>query len=137
MGVTKWFGLGKTDDSLTVNGINGAVMSDAPRSRRVTLWACFGFFIALIVWAANAPIDEVTRGDGKAIPSSRLQKIQNLEGGIVSEVFVHEGQIVDAGQPLLRLDDTRFKSTVGESEADRYALMARISRLQAQLDDKP
>ena len=109
MGVTKWFGLGKTDDSLTVNGINGAVMSDAPRSRRVTLWACFGFFIALIVWAANAPIDEVTRGDGKAIPSSRLQKIQNLEGGIVSEVFVHEGQIVDAGQPLLRLDDTRFK----------------------------
>ena len=137
MGVTKWFGLGKTDDSLTVNGINGAVMSDVPRSRRVTLWACFGFFIALIVWAANAPIDEVTRGDGKAIPSSRLQKIQNLEGGIVSEVFVHEGQIVDAGQPLLRLDDTRFKSTVGESEADRYALMARISRLQAQLDDKP
>lgn len=137
MRVTKWLGLGKTDDSLTISGINGAVVGDAPRSRRITLWSCLAFFVALIVWAANAPIDEVTRGDGKAIPSSRLQKIQNLEGGIVSEVFVHEGQIVEAGQPLLRLDDTRFQSNVGESEADRYALMARISRLQAQIDDNP
>ncbi|WP_333498509.1 HlyD family type I secretion periplasmic adaptor subunit [Kluyvera sp. CHPC 1.2972] len=130
-------GLGNNDNDLTINGINGLVMADGPRSTRTTLWSCLAFFIALIVWAANAQIDEVARGDGKAIPSSRLQKVQNMEGGIVSEVFVHEGQVVEAGQPLLRLDDTRFKSNAGESEADRYALMAQISRLEAQIADKP
>lgn len=133
----RWSGLDSTDSDLTVNGINGLVMANGSRSTRITLWSCLAFFIVLIIWAANAQIDEVTRGEGKAIPSSRLQKIQNMEGGIVSEVFVHEGQIVEAGQPLLRLDDTRFKSNVGESEADRYALMAQISRLQAQIEDIP
>ena len=139
-GLKKWLrglGVGSGEKDLTVNGINGLIMGDAPRSTRITLWSCLAFFVALIVWAANAPIDEVARGEGKAIPSSRLQKIQNMEGGIVSEVFVHEGQVVEAGQPLLRLDDTRFKSNVGESEADRYALMAQILRLEAQVDDKP
>jgi adhesin transport system membrane fusion protein len=139
-GLKKWLrglGIGSGEKDLTVNGINGLIMGDAPRSTRITLWSCLAFFVALIVWAANAPIDEVARGEGKAIPSSRLQKIQNMEGGIVSEVFVHEGQVVEAGQPLLRLDDTRFKSNVGESEADRYALMAQILRLEAQIDDKP
>ncbi len=133
----RWLGLRGTDKNLTVSGINGVVIEDTSRGSRITLWACLLFFAAFIIWAANAQLDEVTRGEGKAIPSSRLQKIQNLEGGIVSEVFVHEGQMVEAGQPLLRLDDTRFKSNVGESEAERYALMARISRLQAQIDDKP
>jgi len=144
MRLNKWLkkrlrklGLGSADNSLTINGINGLVMGDGPRSTRITLWSCLAFFIALIIWAANAQIDEVTRGEGKAIPSSRLQKIQNMEGGIVSEVFVHEGQIVEAGQPLLRLDDTRFKSNVGESEADRYALMAQILRLEAQISGEP
>lgn len=130
-------GLFSSDKPFTVNDINGVITEKAPRSSRITLWTCFAFFIALIVWASFAEVDEVTRGEGKAIPSSRLQKVQNLEGGIVSEVFVHEGQIVEAGQPLLRLDDTRFQSNVGESEADRNALIARISRLQAQIDDKP
>ncbi|BBQ82242.1 MULTISPECIES: HlyD family type I secretion periplasmic adaptor subunit [unclassified Klebsiella] len=132
-----WLGFGDNNNDLTINGINGLVMGNGSRSTRTTLWSCLAFFIVLIVWAANAQIDEVTRGEGKAIPSSRLQKIQNMEGGIVSEIFVHEGQIVEAGQPLLRLDDTRFQSNVGESEADRYALMAQILRLEAQIEDKP
>lgn len=89
----------------------------------------------MILWASLASIDEVTRGEGRAIPSSRLQKVQNLEGGIVAEVFVHEGEVVKAGAPLLRLDDTQFRSNAGESEADRLALQARIQRLTAQLND--
>lgn len=130
-------GIIASEKPFTVNDINGAMTEGTPRATRITLWASFAFLIAFIIWASFAQVDEVTRGEGKAIPSSRLQKIQNLEGGIVSEVFVHEGQIVEAGQPLLRLDDTRFRSNVGESEADRNALIARISRLQAQIDDKP
>ncbi|HDG1709392.1 TPA: HlyD family type I secretion periplasmic adaptor subunit [Kluyvera ascorbata] len=126
----------KNTSTLATNEVNKALINDSPRVVRITLWAILGFFIIMIAWAALAEIDEVTRGDGKAIPSSRLQKIQNLEGGIVAEVFVHEGEVVNAGAPLLRLDDTRFRSNAGESEADRLALEARIQRLTAQIEGK-
>nr|WP_052281884.1 HlyD family type I secretion periplasmic adaptor subunit [Kluyvera genomosp. 1] len=132
----KWLFGDKNGAPMTTNEVNKALLDDSPRVVRITLWAILGFFIIMIAWASLAEIDEVTRGDGKAIPSSRLQKIQNLEGGIVAEVFVHEGEVVKAGAPLLRLDDTRFRSNAGESEADRFALEARIQRLTAQLADK-
>ena len=118
------------------HSVNEGLADDYPRIARITLWASVAFFVIMIIWASLAEIDEVTRGDGRAIPSSKLQKIQNLEGGIVSEVFVHEGEVVKAGAPLLRLDDTRFRSNAGESAADRLALEARIKRLNAQLNDE-
>lgn len=130
-----WLSGDKQPAPFTTNEVNKALLDDAPRVVRVTLWAIFAFFIAMILWASLANIDEVTRGEGRAIPSSRLQKVQNLEGGIVAEVFVHEGEVVKAGAPLLRLDDTQFRSNAGESDADRLALQARIQRLTAQLDD--
>ncbi|MCU6679066.1 HlyD family type I secretion periplasmic adaptor subunit [Leclercia tamurae] len=130
-----WLSGDKQPAPFTTNEVNKALLDDAPRVVRVTLWAIFAFFIAMILWASLANIDEVTRGEGRAIPSSRLQKIQNLEGGIVAEVFVHEGEVVKAGAPLVRLDDTQFRSNAGESDADRLALQARIQRLTAQLDD--
>ncbi len=114
--------------------VDKALVEDAPRVIRLTIWVLVGFFVFALVWAHFAVVDEVTRGDGKAIPSSKLQKIQNLEGGIVAELFVREGQIVEAGAPLLRLDDTRFTSNVGETEADRLAMQARVERLQAEVD---
>jgi len=134
--LVKWLMGDKKRTRLSTNEVSSAMTDDYPRIARITLWACVGFFIIMITWASLAQIDEVTRGDGRAIPSSRLQKIQNLEGGIVSEVFVHEGEIVQAGAPLLRLDDTRFRSNAGESAAESLALEARIERLTAQLDDK-
>ncbi|MBV7552584.1 HlyD family type I secretion periplasmic adaptor subunit [Pseudomonas sp. PDM28] len=117
--------------------VNKALIEDAPRVVRLTIWAIIAFFVFLMVWANFAVIDEVTKGDGKAIPSSKIQKIQNLEGGIISELFVKEGQIVDAGAPLLRLDDTRFASNVGETEADRLSMVLRVERLSAEVDDRP
>ena len=135
-GLLKWLFGDKNGATITTNEVNKALLDDSPRVVRITLWVILGFFIIMITWASLAEIDEVTRGEGKAIPSSRLQKIQNLEGGIVAEVFVHEGEVVKAGAPLLRLDDTRFRSNAGESEADRYALEARVQRLTAQLADK-
>ena len=109
---------------------------DIPGVARLTLWSLLGFFVFAGLWAHFAMVDEVTRADGKAIPSSRLQKIQNLEGGIVAELFVREGQLVEAGSPLVRLDDTRFASSVGESEADRQALLLRIERLEAEVQGR-
>lgn len=117
--------------------VNKALIEDAPRVIRLTIWAIIGFFVFLVVWAGFSEIDEVTRGDGKAIPSSKLQKIQNLEGGIVAELYVKEGQIVEAGAPLIRLDDTRFVSNAGETEALRLAMQLRVERLSAQVDDRP
>jgi adhesin transport system membrane fusion protein len=117
--------------------VNKALIEDAPRVIRLTIWAIIAFFLFLVCWAYFSSIDEVTRGDGKAIPSSKLQKIQNLEGGIVAELYVKEGQIVEAGAPLIRLDDTRFVSNAGETEALRLSMLLRVERLSAQVDDRP
>nr|WP_223194779.1 HlyD family type I secretion periplasmic adaptor subunit [Pseudomonas sp. PSB18] len=117
--------------------VNKALIEDAPRVVRLTIWGIIAFFVFLVLWANFAVVDEVTKGDGKAIPSSKIQKIQNLEGGIVAELFVKEGQIVEAGAPLIRLDDTRFVSNVGETEADRLSMLLRVERLSAEVDDRP
>lgn len=132
--IKRYFVGGDEESLQTMPEVSRAMAEDSPRSIRFTLWAIGAFFLFFILWAGLANIDEVTRGDGKAIPSSRLQKIQNLEGGIITEVFIREGQVVNAGDPLLRLDDTRFASNVGETEADRLALMSRIERLNAEIN---
>lgn len=119
-----------------INELSHALIDDSPRVIRLTLWTILALVVLAFIWAGFARLDEVTRGEGKAIPSSRLQKIQNLEGGIVTELFVHEGQIVEAGTPLLHLDDTRFASNVGETEADKLGLQAKIDRLTAEAEDK-
>ncbi len=85
----------------------------------------------LLVWAALAKVDELTRGDGKVISSRQLQVIQSLDGGVVSEILVREGQVVEAGQLLLRIDETRATSGVRENAAQSFALVARESRLRA------
>lgn len=117
--------------------VEKALIDDAPRIVRLTIWGVIGFFVFLVLWAHFAIIDEVTKGEGKAIPSSRIQKIQNLEGGIVAQIYVHEGQIVEAGAPLIRLDDTRFASNVGETEAERVSMELRVERLSAEVDNRP
>lgn len=117
--------------------VNKALIEDAPRIVRLTIWGVLGFFLFMGLWANFAIIDEVTRGEGKAIPSSKLQKIQNLEGGIVAQIYAKEGEIVEVGDPLLRLDDTRFVSNVGETEADRLAMALRVERLSAEVEDRP
>jgi adhesin transport system membrane fusion protein len=117
--------------------VNKALIDDAPRIVRLTIWGVILFFVFLIGWAHFAVIDEVTKGEGKAVPSSKIQKIQNLEGGIVAQIYVKEGQIVDPGAPLIRLDDTRFASNVGETEADRVGMALRVERLSAEVEDRP
>jgi membrane fusion protein, adhesin transport system len=114
-----------------------ASLQDSPRGVRITVWIAAALIVSALVWARFAVLQEVTTGEGKAIPSSKIQVIQNLEGGIVTEIFVHEGQLVDKGETLLRLDDTRYRSNKGESEADRFALMAQVERLSAEAEGRP
>lgn len=87
--------------------------------------------LLLIVWAALAKVDEVTRGEGRVIPSRQLQVLQSFDGGVVSEILVKEGQVVEAGQLLLKIDETRATSGVRESAAQGFALRARQARLSA------
>jgi adhesin transport system membrane fusion protein len=94
------------------------------------------FFAAAITWAWWAEVDEVTVGQGTIIPSSQVQVIQNLEGGILKEIMVREGELVDAGQVLLRIDDTGFAATLGEQKAAYYSLMGQIARLTAEAERK-
>ena len=109
-----------------------AVMSTAKTHRAQTLVrTAVIVMVVLITWAALAPIDEVTKGDAKVIPSKQLQVIQSLDGGIVSEILVKEGQVVEAGQMLLKIDETRATSGVRESAAQTFALQTKLARLKA------
>jgi adhesin transport system membrane fusion protein len=91
----------------------------------------------LLVWAALAHVDEVTRGDARVIPSRQLQVVQSLDGGIVSEILVREGDVVEAGELLLRVEEIRATAGVRESAATSISLRARAARLRALAEGKP
>ncbi|MEY8880541.1 HlyD family type I secretion periplasmic adaptor subunit [Donghicola sp. XS_ASV15] len=97
------------------------------------IWMTGAVLIAFIVWAALAPLDVIVRGQGEMISSSRPQIIQNLEGGILAELYVKEGDQVDRGQMLARLHGTQFKSEVDDIAAQVTALEIRRARLEAEL----
>lgn len=90
------------------------------------------FVVSFVAWASMATLDEVTRGEGRVIPSSKIQVIQNLEGGIVAEILVNEGAVVDKGQVLLRIENTAAEANFGELQQRRLSALAAIARLQAE-----
>jgi adhesin transport system membrane fusion protein len=133
----RYFHPGRQVDTEFMPEVAGVAAQDSPRGSRITVWIAAALIVSALVWAKFAVVQEVTMGEGKAIPSSKVQVIQNLEGGIVTEIFVREGQIVNKGDTLLRLDDTRFLSNKGESEVDKYTLMAQVDRLSAESEGRP
>ncbi|WP_342244426.1 HlyD family type I secretion periplasmic adaptor subunit [Pseudomonas sp. OTU5201] len=133
---TPYFGRRNRADTAFMPEVAGVMLEDSPRATRITVWVACTLLLVALIWAHFAVLEEVTTGEGKAIPSSKVQVIQNLEGGIVSEILVREGQVVEKGAVLLRLDDTRFLSNKGESEADRLALTARVERLSAEAEGR-
>ncbi|MDD1969236.1 HlyD family type I secretion periplasmic adaptor subunit [Pseudomonas sp. NPDC090203] len=132
-----YFHPGRQVDTEFMPEVAGVAAQDSSRGSRITVWIAAALIVSALVWAKFAVLQEVTMGEGKAIPSSKVQVIQNLEGGIVTEIFVREGQIVNKGDTLLRLDDTRFLSNKGESEVDKYTLMAQVDRLSAESEGRP
>ena len=102
-----------------------------PLRARGLLYAIVISFGVLLIWAALAPLDEIARGDGKVIPSQKLQTLQSLDGGLVSDILVREGQIVEAGDVLVRVDPTRFIASFSESRAQFLSLSAEVARLEA------
>ncbi|MEX1200881.1 MAG: HlyD family type I secretion periplasmic adaptor subunit [Methylophaga sp.] len=125
------------DDIEFMSEVSSATMESAHRGGHSLLILTVLFFICAGWWANVTEIDEVTRGEGKVVPSSRLQVVQNLEGGIISEILVAEGQIVDKGEVLMKIDDTRFSSSFRETQLKYWELMARVARLEAESEGKP
>jgi adhesin transport system membrane fusion protein len=100
-------------------------LKQSTRKADIILYTSLLFWVIIFVWSYFATLEEVTRGQGRVITSSKMQVIQNLEGGIVKEILVQSGDTVAQSQPLIKLDETQFKS-------DLAAMQQRLERLQAQ-----
>jgi len=112
---------------------------DGQLDRRMTgpsavIWVTGAAIALFIGWSAVAPIDEIVRAEGEIVSTSRPQIIQNLEGGILAELHVAEGDVVSFGEPLARLHSTKFQATVDDLEEQIAALEIRRLRLEAELD---
>ena len=101
------------------------------RASLVMLWTLVGFFVVMFVWIAVAEVDTVTRADGRVIPSAKLQVIQNLEGGIVAEILVKQGQVVMAGDNLVALSSLQHEGDMKARYQQLLGLEARAARLVA------
>ncbi len=124
------------EDILFMSDVEAAIRKSGQRFAYLLSVMTALTVLIFIIWAKFAILDEVTRGDGQVIPSSRVQVIQNLEGGIVSELMVNEGEIVEKDQVLLRIDNSTAESTFEESQARYYHLLGMIARLEAQIEGK-
>jgi membrane fusion protein, adhesin transport system len=102
----------------------------------VFLFVIIAFFGAFFSWASWATLEEVTRGEGRVIPSRQTQVVQNLEGGIVAEILVRESEVVEAGQPLMRIDNIRAASDFRERRSRYLAVEAALARLEAEVDGR-
>ncbi len=117
--------------------MDAAMVQGADPRSRLLLFAIVLFFLVALLWAKLAIIDEVTHASGKVIPSSQVQVIQNLEGGILKEVMVEEGGFVEAGAVVLRIDDTSHAASFGELQARNASLLGEIQRLEAEAEGTP
>ncbi len=109
---------------------------DLPLSRHIILLAIFAFFVGFFLWASFAQLEVTTRGEGKIVPSKEIQKLSSLEGGIIQELLVKEGDEVKAGQVVVRLSDIGASSDLGSNETRYFGLMAAVTRLQAEVEGK-
>ncbi|MFC4297055.1 MAG: HlyD family type I secretion periplasmic adaptor subunit [Castellaniella sp.] len=114
-----------------------ALSQQRTRGSRMLIWMSLLTVGVLIAWASTADIDEVVRGEGKVVPSRQVQVIQSLDGGVVQEILVRPGDKVAKEQVLLRIDPTRYSSSLGENRAESLALKAKVARLEAIATDTP
>ncbi len=134
-GVKSWFSsFHSWEDSAFMDDVRQATLRGAHPASNFLFWAMILFICVMIFWASVAELDEVTRGEGQVIPSGKVQVVQNLEGGIVEEIFVRQGDFVDKGQALLRLDNTGFVSSYSEKKTRAWNLQADIARLKAEIN---
>jgi len=124
-------------DLAYMHSLSAAVMQQSPRHLIVILLIMALTVICAILWMSFAEIDIVVRGGGKVIPSQHLQVVQSLEGGVVSEIMVQEGQVVNRLQALIKISDIAFSSSFQENRLTYHELLAKVARLQAESSGEP
>ena len=115
---------------------NAALMLKSPRGGRIILWSVFFFTVFGALWANYTELDEVTVGEGKVIPSSQVQIVQNLEGGILKEIHIETGDNVERDQLLMTIENTAAVSSLREQQAEGINLAVRAARLRAEANGK-
>ena len=127
----KWAPSDTAEDRAWVEDAELAILEQAPlRAKKILYWMIV-VLIALVAWAGLTKIDEITRGEGRVIPSQQVQVVQSYDGGIVSALLVHEGETVTKGQALVHIDQTRAVSSLRENRSQYLSLLAKQSRLRA------
>lgn len=122
----------KQSDLGLINDLNAALQTETHNRSFAVIILFLIFLVVFVIWTYFSPLEEVTRGQGSVIPSSREQIVQSLDPGIISEIKVKEGDIVEKGQIILTLDDTRSSAILRESEAKVQNLEGIVARLQAE-----
>jgi membrane fusion protein, adhesin transport system len=120
-----------------VSALHGALVDEPAPPAVWAVYLVLAVLAAVIGWAALAQVDIVAKAAGRVVPDGREQQVASLEGGILREMRVREGDRVDAGQVLAVLDPTRFEAQQAEGQAKRFALRGAIARLQAEANGLP
>lgn len=124
-------------DIAYMSSLSQAALEKPTVKSQMVVWVILLVAVWLIVWSNYAELDKIVRGEGKVVPSSQIQIIQNLEGGIVEELFIRSGDKVAKGQVLIKLDNTQFSSSFDESELREAELTAKSQRLAAEAFNTP
>jgi adhesin transport system membrane fusion protein len=123
-------------DMVYMQSLSAAVVQRSPRYLVLVILLIFLFVASALLWMSWASIDVVIRGSGKVVPASQVQVIQSLEGGVVSDILIREGELVQAGQALIKISDIAFAGSVQENRIKYLELLARSSRLTAEAFDR-
>ncbi len=124
------------NDLKYMDSLSAAVVQKSNTKTKYILWIFSVFIIWALLWANFAYVDELARGQGRVIPSKKIQIVQNLEGGIISDILVDEGEAVEKGQVLIKIDDTKFSSSYEENFLRILELKAKMLRLNAEAEGK-
>ncbi|MBB4863401.1 adhesin transport system membrane fusion protein [Pseudomonas nitritireducens] len=127
----------RENDLSYVSDLQAALISQKTTASTVVLLLIAAVFTGIIVWAYFARVEEITKGEARVIPSSREQVIQSLEGGILEQMNVKEGDVVEAGQVLLKIDPTRANASYREAQSKALALKGQLVRLRSEAYGQP
>ena len=120
-----------------MNSLSAAIIHTRPKTLHWVLMAFLVTITFFLIWASIAKIDEIARGSGKVVPNGQNQVVQNLEGGIVSEILIKEGDFVEKDQILIKISNEKSNSTAASNELKSFYLQAQIKRLESVLKKEP
>lgn len=115
-----------------IHSLSAAVLTTNPRRIRIVLYAWVAAVLIFVIWAAFAKVDEISRGNGSVVASGQNKIIQHLEGGIIEQIMIEEGQSVKANQPLIKVKNEKSFSSLESNQLNVDALKAKAARLKAE-----